>query len=100
MLDRRMKETSSDYIREELGKYQSAKPCPACGGKRLKPESLAVTVAGIDISTLTAKSIGQAFEYFESLKLTPREETIARQIVKEIRTRLGVLLNVGLNYLT
>jgi excinuclease ABC subunit A len=100
MLDRRLKDTSSDYIKEELTKWQSTRPCPACGGKRLKPESLAVTVNGINIADLCAFSISRAYDYFENLRLTPREETIARQIIKEIRTRLGFLLNVGLEYLT
>ncbi len=99
-LDRRLKETSSDYIRDEMAQYQSERPCPVCHGKRLKPEALAVTVGGIDISTLTAHSIGGACDWFEKLELTPREQTIGRQIVKEISTRLGFLNNVGLDYLT
>ena len=100
MLERRMKETSSDWVREELQKYQSVRPCPVCKGKRLKPEALAVTINGSNISEVTALSIRQALNYFANLQLTPREETIARQILKEIRTRLGFLVDVGLDYLT
>jgi excinuclease ABC subunit A len=99
-LDRRLKETSSDYIRDDMAQYQSTRPCPVCKGKRLKPESLAVTINGANISDLSSKSIAGAHGYFEGLTLTQREETIARQIVKEIRTRLGFLMNVGLDYLT
>jgi excinuclease ABC subunit A len=98
-LDRRLKETTSDYIRDDMAQYQSERPCPVCHGKRLKPEALAVTVGGIDISTLTAQSIGEAVEWFSTLRLTEREQTIGRQIVKEISTRLGFLNNVGLDYL-
>lgn len=100
MLERRLKDTSSELIREELAQYQSTRPCPACLGKRLKPEALAVTVNSIDIATLSSYSVARAYAYFSDLRLTPREETIARQIVKEIRTRLGFLINVGLDYLT
>ncbi|MCC6728663.1 MAG: excinuclease ABC subunit UvrA [Chthonomonadales bacterium] len=100
MLERRLKDTSSDWIREELQKYQSTRPCPACAGRRLKPESLSVTVGGLSIAEVSAGSIARALEWFGALALTPREETIARQIVKEIRTRLGFLVNVGLDYLT
>src|SRR5262249_4299596 len=100
MLDRRLKETSSDYVRDELSKYQSVKPCPACNGRRLKPESLAVTIGGSNISEVCELSIGKCDAWFAALKLTEREYTIARQIVKEIRTRLGFLIDVGLDYLT
>jgi excinuclease ABC subunit A len=100
MLDRRLKDTSSDYIREELAQYQSTRPCPACKGKRLRPESLAVTINGMDIAELCAGSIAKVDHQIANLQLTAREETIARRIVKEIRTRLGFLMNVGLDYLT
>jgi excinuclease ABC subunit A len=100
MLERRLHDTSSDYIREELDQYQSARPCPVCKGKRLKPEALAVTINGVNISDLCALSLEKIAVFFEQLKLTEREQIIARQIIKEIRTRLGFLLNVGLNYLT
>jgi excinuclease ABC subunit A len=99
-LERRLQDTSSDYIREEMSQYQSTRPCPACQGRRLRPESLAVTIHDLNIAQVCAMSIGQAYAHFSSLPLTPREETIARQIIKEIRTRLSFLLNVGLEYLT
>jgi excinuclease ABC subunit A len=100
MLERRLKDTSSDYIREELEQYQSERPCQVCGGKRLKPEALSVLVGGTNISDLCARSLERVAAFFNDLKLTEREMLIARQIVKEIRTRLGFLLNVGLSYLT
>jgi excinuclease ABC subunit A len=100
MLERRLNDTSSEWIKEELEKYQATRPCPACHGKRLKPESLCVTVGGVDIAELSALSIIKANNWFESLTLTHREETIGRQIIKEIRARLGFLINVGLDYLT
>jgi len=99
-LDRRYKETSSDMIREEIQRYMSAIPCASCKGMRLRPESLAVTVAGINISQLTVKSVTGATEWFELLQLTPREQTIAHQVIREIKARLGFLQNVGLEYLT
>ncbi|MEP6757328.1 MAG: excinuclease ABC subunit UvrA [Chthonomonadales bacterium] len=99
-LDRRLKDTSSDYIKDDLSQYQSSGPCPVCKGKRLKPEALAVTVSNCDIADICRLSIAKVQEFFENLTLTGREETIARQIVKEIRTRIGFLLSVGLNYLT
>jgi len=100
MLDRRLRETTSEFVKEELEQYQSARPCPACGGRRLKPEALAVTVCGRNIAEVSALSIAGADEWFASLQLTPREQTIARQIIKEIRARIGFLRNVGLDYLT
>jgi excinuclease ABC subunit A len=100
ILERSYRETSSDYVKEDLEQYQSARPCPVCKGKRLKPEALAVTVGGTNISDLCSLSLEKAAAFFENLRLTNREQMIARQVVKEIRTRLGFLLNVGLNYLT
>lgn len=100
MLDRRMQDTSSEWIKEELEKYQSTRPCPACHGKRLKPEALCVTINGKDIAEVSSLSIAKADEWFASLTLSPREEHIARQIIKEIRARLTFLNNVGLDYLT
>jgi excinuclease ABC subunit A len=100
MLERRLKDTSSDYIREDLEQYQSERDCQVCRGKRLKPEALAVLVGGCNISDLCALSLARIADFFNEVKLTEREMLIARQIVKEIRTRLGFLLNVGLNYLT
>jgi excinuclease ABC subunit A len=100
ILQRQYAETSSQSVKEDLEQYMSAKPCPDCGGKRLKPEALAVTFGGINIADLTAKSIEQASRFFEDVALSERDQTIARQIIKEIQTRVGFLLDVGLNYLT
>jgi excinuclease ABC subunit A len=99
-LQRRYGETSSEYVKEEIEKFMSASTCPACNGARLKPEALAVTVAGRNVDDLTRMSIEQLELFFRNLTLTPRQEQIAHQIVKEIRARLGFLTNVGLNYLT
>jgi excinuclease ABC subunit A len=99
-LQRRYGETSSEYVKEEIEKFMSASVCPACKGARLKPEALAVTVGGRNVDELTRMSIEQLELFFKDLTLTPRQEQIAHQIVKEIRARLGFLTNVGLNYLT
>jgi len=100
LLDRRYRETSSDMVKEEVEHYMSDIPCQACEGRRLKPESLAVHVGGINISEAANKSIKAAFEWFEQLPLTRRETIIAEQVIKEIRARLRFLLDVGLDYLT
>ncbi|MGB6984840.1 MAG: excinuclease ABC subunit UvrA [Candidatus Aquilonibacter sp.] len=99
-LQRRYTDTSSDYVKEDIEKYMSASICPTCKGARLKPEALAVTIADHNIDTVTRMSIENAEAFFRTLTLTPRQEQIAHQIVKEIRARLGFLTNVGLNYLT
>ena len=99
-MQRRYEESSSDYVKEEIEKLMTSVRCPACKGARLKPESLAVTIAHLNIAKLTALPVDRALEFFEALKLTSREEQIARQIVKELRARLGFLINVGLEYLT
>ncbi len=99
-LKRRYKETGSGYSREEIEEYMSTKPCPACKGARLKPESLAVTIGDKSIAEVTSLSIREAIAFFESLSLTKREEMIAHQILKEIRNRLQFLVDVGLDYLT
>ncbi|HEY8417579.1 MAG TPA: excinuclease ABC subunit UvrA [Limnochordales bacterium] len=99
-LDRRYRETQSDWAREEIEQYMSARRCPACNGGRLRPESLAVTVGGLNIMQVTALSIRQAREFFANLQLTERERTIAHQVLKEIQARLGFLVDVGLDYLT
>jgi len=100
-LNRRMLQTESAWMREELGKFQTAQPCETCYGKRLKPEALAVKVAGEDISTVTRFSVAAAVGWFQDLhdKLTPTQQQIARAILKEINERLGFLNNVGLDYL-
>ena len=104
-LTRRYKETDSDYIRTEIERYMAEIPCPACGGARLKPESLAVTVDGRNISQVTKLSVGEAQEWAAALRgkktpLTAREMTIATQILKEIDSRLTFLRDVGVDYLT
>ncbi|MCX6344990.1 MAG: excinuclease ABC subunit UvrA [Armatimonadetes bacterium] len=100
LLERRHRESSSEAVRDEIEHYMSDIPCSACKGKRLKPESLAVTLAGIDISDLATMSVSAAFDWFEGLHLTRRENIIGEQVIKEIRARLRFLLDVGLNYLT
>lgn len=99
-LERRFKDTFSEGIREHIQTYMSTKPCPKCKGHRLKPETLAVTINGKNISHATSLSIGEADEWFKGLSLNERELTIANLILKEIRARLGFLVNVGLDYLT
>jgi len=99
-LERRYKDTFSEGIREHIETYMSTKPCPKCKGQRLKPETLAVTINGKNIAHATALSIGDADEWFKSLNLTEKELTIGNLILKEIRARLGFLVNVGLDYLT
>ncbi|CEK17800.1 excinuclease ABC subunit UvrA [Chthonomonas calidirosea] len=100
MLERRLQETSSDLVREELAQYQSERPCPACRGKRLKPEALCVLVGGKNIAELCAMPLDKLQAFFDQLTLSDREAMIARQIIREIKARLGFLLNVGLDYLT
>ena len=102
VLQKRYEESTSSTVKDDLEQYMASRPCPKCKGKRLKPEALAVTFAGLNIADLTAQSIQKANHFFtDSLPaLSERETTIARQIIKEIQTRLGFLLDVGLNYLT
>ncbi len=99
-LERRYKETSSNWIKAEIETYMSAVPCDECHGKRLSPESLAVTVGGVNIADFCDKSVTEALEFVEALELTEREKLIAAPIVKEIKSRLGFLQSVGLEYLT
>ena len=99
-LQRRYSETQSDASRRELEECMSQCPCPACQGKRLKMESLAVTVGGINIYELTTKSVVEALDFVDHLKLTKTQSMIADRILKEIRSRLGFLRSVGLEYLT
>ena len=101
-LERRMRETDSSWIREELGKFQADHACDSCGGKRLKPEALAVKVANKDIADISTLSIGDAQDWFGSVSadLSDQENTIASRILKEINERLMFLSNVGLNYLS
>lgn len=97
---RRYKESSSDFIRETLEKYMRNKQCQTCKGHRLKEEALAVLVDGLHISNVTNFSITQAMNFFQELKLSKKEEQIARLLLKEINNRLEFLINVGLDYLT
>jgi len=99
-LERRYHETDSYQIREEIEKYMSIRSCPACGGARLKPLSLAIRVGGKTIHEITSLSIEKAYKFFCELKLGPKEMSIAQRILKEIRDRLGFLRSVGLDYLT
>lgn len=101
-LERRWKETDSDWAREEIGKFMGEKPCAACGGARLKPEALAVKIADRTISSVTELSVSGAAEWFEGLpgQLSDKQNEIAGRILKEIRERLRFLVDVGLTYLT
>ena len=99
-VQRRYDETDSDYLKQELEKYLSERPCPACGGTRLKPESLAVTVADRSIAAVSELTVTRAVEFFQQLQLTEREHAIARGILKEIQERLQFMIDVGLDYLT
>lgn len=99
-LERRFRDTSSDYIREFISEFMSAKPCPSCRGKRLRPQSLAVLVGERNISDVTGLSVIEALDFFRDLTLTEKEYAIARLILKEISARLGFLKDVGLDYLT
>ena len=101
-LDRRWKETDSSWVREELERFQHESKCEVCNGARLKPEALAVKIAGLNISQTTEFSIGEAVKWFLALdpKLTAKQREIAARILKEINERLGFLDNVGLSYLT
>lgn len=99
-LERRFKESKSEWMREEISQQMRAIDCPECHGKRLKSISLGVTVSGINIYDFSNMSVKQALEFLDTMKLTPREEMIAHLILKEIRSRLTFLKNVGLEYLT
>ncbi|HZK12708.1 MAG TPA: excinuclease ABC subunit UvrA [Atribacterota bacterium] len=99
-LKRRYRETKSEYIRTEIQKFMNIGPCPSCEGKRLRPESLSVTIDGFSIADITEKSIKWDYNFFEKIKLDERRRVIAGQILKEIKNRLSFLINVGLNYLT
>ncbi|MBE7010193.1 MAG: excinuclease ABC subunit UvrA [Ruminococcaceae bacterium] len=99
-LERRYNETNNELLKAEYEKIMSFKACPACHGKRLKPEPLAVTVGGLNIWELTQLSIRDTVDFFASLSLSVRDMSIARLILKEINARLGFLVDVGLDYLT
>ncbi|MCC6695408.1 MAG: excinuclease ABC subunit UvrA, partial [Candidatus Hydrogenedentes bacterium] len=99
-LERRYKETDSAKAREMIDQFMASKPCHACKGARLRPESIAVTIGERSILDVTALSIGEALQYFNGLNLSKTERLIAERILKEIRERLGFLVNVGLDYLS
>jgi excinuclease ABC subunit A len=99
-LQRRYQETQSDFLKAELERYMSDKPCPACKGRRLKPESLAVTVANHNIAEVCELPVSTAVNFFDQLDLTEREQLIARGVLKEIHERLQFMIDVGLEYLT
>ncbi len=110
-LERRYKRTESDYMRTQIERYMSARPCQSCGGKRLRPEALAVTVCGLGIMDVCSKNIGQAAEWVREIDpdapgphkkkvLTTREKTIANQVLKEIEGRVKFLKGIGLDYIT
>ena len=99
-VDRRYRETSSDYIRDQMEKYMGEQPCTVCEGYRLKPETLAVKVNDVHIGKVTEFSIVEAHQFFNGLKLSEKDAQIAKLIIREIQERIGFLINVGLDYLT
>ena len=99
-LERRHKETDSDFIRNDIEKFMQEKPCYKCHGRRLKPEVLAITIAGHSIMDICEMSIDDAIDYFNALNLNEKDMQIARLVLKEVCARLGFLQDVGLNYLT
>lgn len=99
-VERRYKETTSDYIREQMEKYMGVQSCPTCKGHRLRKEALAVFIGELHVGEVTKMSVKEAFDFFDTLNLTPKQEQIANLILREIKERLGFLVNVGLDYLT
>ncbi len=99
-LERKLRETTSQYVQQEIEQFMSYTPCPDCRGARLRPESLAVTVGDKNIYEVTTLAVRDALEFFSNLTLTEKEQSIAREILKEIKARLSFLVNVGLDYLT
>ena len=99
-VERRYRETGSDTMKQEYETFMRITPCPACKGQRLKPEALAVTVGDMNIFEVTSLSISGLQKFLNELKLTPTQEMIGEQVLKEIRARVGFLVNVGLEYLT
>ncbi|WP_332650910.1 excinuclease ABC subunit UvrA [Lysinibacillus sp. 54212] len=99
-IERRFRDSSSDYVREQMEKYMEEQHCPSCKGYRLKPETLAVKVNGKHVGEVTKYSIQEANAFFEELQLSDKDMQIARLILREIHERLGFLINVGLDYLT
>ncbi|MCI8413298.1 MAG: excinuclease ABC subunit UvrA [Clostridia bacterium] len=99
-LERRYRETGSEYVKSDIERYMRTRPCDACGGKRLKPEALAVTLFGKNIEEVTRLSIVELLAFVDTFTFTPGQEIIAKPLLKEIRARLGFLKDVGLGYLT
>jgi len=104
-LERRYRETASEYIRERIGEFMADRPCPTCHGRRLRPEALAVTVAGANIIEVSSWPILRVLEWIDELSgkkspLTNRQKAVAERVLKEIKSRLGFLMDVGLDYLT
>jgi excinuclease ABC subunit A len=99
-VERRYKETTSDFIREQMEKYMAQQNCPTCKGHRLRKEALAVFIGGLHVGEVTKMSVKEGYEFFNGLNLTPKQEKIANLILREIKERLGFLVNVGLDYLT
>ena len=99
-LERRFRETSSNWMREEITNWMNSVDCPQCHGDRLKKESLSVLIGGMNISQLCRLSVAAMIDFFNNLQLTEKEEMISHQVIKEIRSRLEFLKNVGLDYLT
>ncbi len=99
-LERRYRDTGSEYVKSDIERFMRTRPCEACGGKRLKPEALAVTLFGKNIEEITRLSIVELSAFIDTFTFTPGQEIIAKPLLKEIRARLGFLLDVGLGYLT
>jgi excinuclease ABC subunit A len=99
-LERRFRETKSEFVKAEINRFMSEQPCPKCGGERLKKESLAVTVGGKNIIAVTKFSVKEALEFFNNLQLGAEDAAISKEAVKEIKMRLRFMSNVGLDYLT
>lgn len=99
-LDRKLKEAEFQSVRDDIQRFMTVRPCPTCNGTRLRKESLYVKVAGMSIDDMTRKSVRELLEIFEELKLSAKEEEIARRIIKEIKERLKFMIDVGLDYLT
>ncbi|OIO38438.1 MAG: excinuclease ABC subunit A [Candidatus Omnitrophica bacterium CG1_02_49_10] len=99
-LERRFKETESDFLKHEINRYMSESSCPRCNGERLTPEALSIKIEGLNINDYVGMSVGKLHEYLETLELDERRQNIARMVLKEIKERLKFLVNVGLDYLT
>ncbi len=99
-VERRYRESTSDYVRDQMEQYMAQKPCPTCKGHRLKKESLAVLIDGKNIGEITNYSVEEAHQFFRTIVLSEKEMNIARLVLREINERLGFLVNVGLDYLT